>query len=138
MNVNRRLLIGFDWLWLLCLLALLGSGVLTLWSTVAGTSLGAYFGRQLLYLAIALLLFLIVLYFDYHLVSDFISIAYILGLAVLVVVLVFGETRHGNKSWLTSERWHFNPRNSSRSSSWSPWPDTTPKPNGTTWNWGNC
>jgi rod shape determining protein RodA len=102
-KLNQRHLLSFDWLWFLAVLALAGIGILTIWSTTEGTNLNSYFGRQMLYAAIGLLAFLILLYFDYHLYSDFVSIIYACGLVVLVAVLLFGKTIHNNKSWLYSE-----------------------------------
>ncbi len=101
MIFNRRLLISFDWLWLLAVLLLTAAGVAAIWSTTEGTSLNSYFGRQLTYVCLALLVFAVLLYFDYHIYSDFITFIYLTGLAVLVLVLFFGHTSHGNKSWIS-------------------------------------
>lgn len=100
MRINRRLLISFDWLWFFALLALAASGVLAIWSTTEGTRLSFYFGRQLVYLSIAVSVFLVLLYFDYHLFSDYITFIYLVALAVLGLVLVAGTTIHSNKSWI--------------------------------------
>lgn len=100
MKVNERLLLSFDWLWLLAVLALAGSGLITIWSITRGTGLESYFGRQLLYLALSMGLFLIILLFDYHFFSDYIAIFYVAGIAVLVCVLFVGRTIHGTKGWL--------------------------------------
>ncbi len=100
MRIDRRAFLSFDWFWFLALLALSGAGLLAIWSTTNGTSLNSYFGRQLTYLGLALLAFLVVLYFDYHLYSDYVSLIYTAGLAVLVLVLFFGHTIHNNKSWI--------------------------------------
>ncbi len=100
MRIDRRFFFSFDWFWFLALLALSAAGLLAIWSTTEGTSLNSYFGRQLTYLALALLAFLIVLYFDYHLYSDYISLIYTVGLGVLILVLLVGHTIHNNKSWI--------------------------------------
>ncbi len=100
MNINRRFLLSFDWLWFLALLSLAGAGVLAIWSTTDGTSLNSYFGRQLIYASMAILVFLILLYFDYHLYSDYITLIYVIALALLCLVLVMGKTIHNNKSWM--------------------------------------
>lgn len=100
MKVSRRFLLSFDWVWFLALLGLAGTGLLAIWSTTVGTSLESYLGRQVVYLCVALVAFLILLYFDYHLYSDYIILAYISGVALLTLVLVIGRTVHNNKSWI--------------------------------------
>ncbi len=100
MNINRRLLLSFDWFWFLGLLGLAVIGLITIWSTKDAAALNSYFTRQLSYVGIAVSLFLIILYFDYHIFSDFITFIYLAGLGVLVLVLTMGHTVHANKSWI--------------------------------------
>ena len=101
MKINRRLLLSFDWLWFLGLLGLTGIGLVAIWSTTDAANLNSYFTRQLSYVGLAITLFLIILYFDYHIFSDFITFVYLAGLGILVLVLVMGHTVHANKSWLS-------------------------------------
>lgn len=108
-KLDQRLIFGFDWLWFLALLALSAAGVVAIWSTTDGTSLNSYFGRQIIYLCCGLLVFLILLNFDYHLFSDFISIIYLAGIAVLGLVLVIGRSIHANKSWIDIGLFSFQP-----------------------------
>ena len=108
-KADRRLLLSFDWLWFLAVLALSGAGVAAIWSTTEGTSLNSYFGKQLIFLGCSLLVFVILLYFDYHLFTDYITFIYIGGLAVLGAVLVFGRMIHGNKSWISMGIFSFQP-----------------------------
>lgn len=107
--MDRRLLLGFDWLWFLTLLALSGTGIVAIWSTTDGTSLDSYFGKQIIYLCCALLVFLVVMYFDYHVFSDFIVFIYAAGMVLLVLVLVIGVTVHGNRSWINLGFFSFQP-----------------------------
>lgn len=100
MKINRRLLLSFDWLWFLGLLCLSAIGLITIWSTTDAASVNAYFTRQLGYVGLAVMLFLVILYFDYHIFSDFITFIYLAGLGVLVLVLFMGHTVHANKSWI--------------------------------------
>jgi rod shape determining protein RodA len=109
MKVNQRLMLSFDWIWFLALLALAGAGLLAIWSTTVGTSLNSYLGRQVMYLGIALLVFLVLLYFDYHLYSDYIILAYLTGVALLALVLLIGRTVHNNKSWINLGGMAFQP-----------------------------
>jgi len=109
LRLNQRLALSFDWLWLLALLLLSATGIAAIWSTTQGTSLSYYVGRQLIYLAVAFLAFLVLLYFDYHLYTDYIAFAYLIGMAVLTLVLVAGHTVHANKSWLKMGTVNFQP-----------------------------
>jgi len=72
----------------------------TIWSTVDRAATNSYFTRQFTYLGIAVVLFLVVLSFDYHIFSDFITFIYLAGLGVLGLVLLAGHSVHSNKSWL--------------------------------------
>lgn len=58
---------------------------------------------------IAIVVFLVLLYFDYHIYTDYIAFAYLAGLVVLCLVFVIGHTVHANKSWLTLGLFHFQP-----------------------------
>jgi rod shape determining protein RodA len=108
-KVNRRLLFGFDWYLLLAILALSAAGIAAIWSTTDGTSLNSYFGKQLIYLCCSMLIFIVLLYFDYHFFSDYITFAYLLGLLVLGSVLVIGRSIHSNKSWIDLGIFSFQP-----------------------------
>jgi rod shape determining protein RodA len=102
-------MLSFDWLWFLSLLLLAAAGLTAIWSTTQGTSISYYLGRQFIYLCLSLVVFLVLLYFDYHLFTDYITIAYIGGLAILILVLVAGHTVHSNKSWLNLGIFSFQP-----------------------------
>ncbi len=100
MRLNRRLLVSFDWLWLVALLLLAAAGLMAIWTTTQGTNLSYYAGRQFIYLCLSLVVFLVLLYFDYHIYTDYIIIAYLTGIAILGLVLIIGHTVHANRSWL--------------------------------------
>jgi rod shape determining protein RodA len=108
-QVDRRLLRGFDWFLFLAILALSVAGVAAIWSTTDGTSLNSFYGKQLTYLCCSLLVFISLLYFDYHVFSDYITFIYLAGSSVLVLVLMFGHRIHGNKSWLSLGIFSFQP-----------------------------
>jgi rod shape determining protein RodA len=109
LQTDRRLLLSFDWLWFLALLALSSAGAAAIWSTTDGTSLDSYFGRQIVYLCCSLVVFLIMLYFDYRVFSDFIAFIYMAGLALLILVLFIGLSIHNNKSCLNFGVFSFQP-----------------------------
>jgi rod shape determining protein RodA len=108
-KADQRLFHGFDWFLFLAILALSGAGVASIWSTTDGTNLNSYFGKQLIYLCCSLLVFIVLLYFDYRLFSDYIILIYLAGLLVLGSVLVIGRSIHGNKSWLGVGIFSFQP-----------------------------
>ncbi len=109
MKLNRRLFVSFDWIWFLSLMLLAGAGLAAIWSTTRGTNLNYYLGRQFIYLCLSLLVFLVVLYFDYHIYTDYITMAYFFGLVVLALTLIIGHTVHANKSWLNLGLFSFQP-----------------------------
>src|SRR5512138_3566055 len=108
-KIDQRLILSFDWLWFLAVLALSAAGVIAIWSTTDGTSLNSYFGKQIVYVCCGLLVFLTVLYFDYHIFCDFITFIYLAGMAVLAMVLIVGSTIHANKSWINVGFFSFQP-----------------------------
>jgi rod shape determining protein RodA len=91
---------GFDWLLFLALLILSGAGIAAIWSTTGSVGVNSYFGKQIIYLVVALFAFFTLLFFDYHVFSDFISVIYLIGMVALGAVLVLGASVHGNKSWI--------------------------------------
>jgi rod shape determining protein RodA len=97
---EQRLFHGFDWLLFAALLLLSGAGIVAIWSTTGSVGLDTYFGRQVIYLVSALVLFFIVTCFDYRRFSDFIVILYLASIAGLGLVLLLGVSIHGNKSWI--------------------------------------
>ncbi len=109
MKIDRRYLLSFDWLWFLALLCLASAGLAAIWSTTEGTSLNSYFGKQVIYLSVALIGFLVLLYFDYHLYSDYITFIYVIAIALLCAVLFMGKTIHNNKSWISVGSFQFQP-----------------------------
>jgi len=109
MRLDRRAILSFDWVWFLAILALSTAGLTAIWSTTQGTSISYYLGRQAMYAGLALAVFLVLLYFDYHIYADFITFAYLSGLAVLALVLFVGHEVHSNKSWLNLGYFSFQP-----------------------------
>lgn len=107
--MDRRLFFGFDWILFLTLLALSSAGIIAIWSTTDGTSLDSYFGRQVIYLCCALFIFFVLLYLDYHYLSDYIVLIYLGGMALLGLVLIIGVSIHGNKSWISLGIFSFQP-----------------------------
>lgn len=100
MTFDRRHVLSFDWLWFLALMLLSAAGAVAIASAMPGTGLESYFGRQVIYLALALVVFLVVLAMDYHVFCDFSTFLYLGGIGTLVAVLFFGSTINASKSWI--------------------------------------
>ena len=108
-NLDGRNLRSFDWFWFFALLMLVGAGVMAIWSTTSGTGLHSYFGRQMIYLGCGLVVFSMLLCFDYHLFSDYIAVIYIGVMIVLGITLLIGRAVGTNKSWIDIGSFSFQP-----------------------------
>jgi len=108
-GLERRFINSFDWFWLLSLLTLAGVGIMAIWSTTSGTGLHSYFGRQIVFLCCALVVFFVLLYSDYHLFSDYIVVIYTVMMVVLGITLLLGRAVGVNKSWLNLGSFSFQP-----------------------------
>ncbi|MBM3790443.1 MAG: rod shape-determining protein RodA [Acidobacteria bacterium] len=100
MNIEQRVVQHFDWVWFFALILLSGTGLIAAWSMTNTGGWDSFLGRHFIFLGLGIIVFLSLLYFDYHLYADFIAVGYLLCLAVLVAVLVAGRAVHNNKSWL--------------------------------------
>ncbi|MEM7052313.1 MAG: rod shape-determining protein RodA [Acidobacteriota bacterium] len=81
-------------------LLLAAIGLATVQSASAELSID-YLPRQAVWVGLGLVLLLVTLAIDYHDLVDFSPFFYLGGLALLVVVLIFGEGPGGTRSWLT-------------------------------------
>lgn len=94
----------FDWLLLLMALAICALGVVEIYSATRlsppGSRLAGMHIRQVYWILIGVVGMFLVARIDYHTVLDRVPLLYLLGIAGLVAVLVFGERRFGAKSWI--------------------------------------
>jgi rod shape determining protein RodA len=93
---DRRLLLHFDWSLILLAAALVLAGLLTLWSLVP-----RFAARQLIWLAVGGIVFLVVISIDYRVLARWAPAAYAAGLAALLAVLVLGRSAQGARRWLS-------------------------------------
>lgn len=108
MATNRRSLRvpGLDLILLGAVLLLLMTGALLVWSATAprdvltGGDPTAYLTKQLVNIAIGLVLMVMVLATDHRTVRILAPLAYIAAVIGLVLVLVAGQTINGSRSWL--------------------------------------
>jgi rod shape determining protein RodA len=90
----------YDW-WLLAILAAICAlGVIEIYSATHGSSLAGMHIKQLRWLAVGVVLMFALSRLDYHLILDQAPILYLIGIAALSAVLLFGHTRFGAKRWL--------------------------------------
>ena len=109
MATNRRSLRvpGLDLILLGAVLLLLMTGALLVWSATAprdvltGGDPTAYLTKQLVNIAIGLVLMVMVLATDHRTVRILAPLAYIAAVIGLVLVLVAGQTINGSRSWLS-------------------------------------
>ncbi len=97
---------GLDWVLLAAVLALVTLGTLLVWSatssreSLTGGDPMAYLRRNLVNVAIGLVLMVVVTAVDHRWVRSLAPVAYLLSLVGLVLVLVAGQTINGSRSWV--------------------------------------
>jgi rod shape determining protein RodA len=99
MSALRRPLSFLDWPLLLAVLAIIGMGLVNLYSATRVAPKGL-FGTQLLFYGIGLLLLILAAAVDLRLLQRLAMPSYVLVLAMLVVVLVAGKVVNGSRRWL--------------------------------------
>jgi rod shape determining protein RodA len=97
---------GLDWILLGAVAGLLALGCLLVWSATAprdvltGGDSTAFLSRQLVNIAIGIVLMVMVLATDHRLVRIVAPLVYLASVVGLVLVLVMGSTVNGSRSWL--------------------------------------
>jgi rod shape determining protein RodA len=99
---DRRLLVNFDWTLLIAVGVLALIGIASLYSATSGwEGAGAnLYLKQTFWFAIGLCLALLVCCFDYRHLEHLGFHFYIINLALLVAVLIFGKSTMGATRWL--------------------------------------
>jgi rod shape determining protein RodA len=97
---------GIDWLLLLAVLALTVLGTLLVWSATSnredltGGDPSAYLSKQVVNIAIGLVLMVTVMATDHRWVRILAPLVYLASVGGLVLVLTMGTTVNGSRSWL--------------------------------------
>lgn len=97
---------ALDWLLMLAVLALVTLGTLLVWSAtthredLTGGDPSAYLKKQLVNIAIGLVLMVLVLATDHRWVRIVAPLVYLASVGGLVLVLTMGSTVNGSRSWL--------------------------------------
>ncbi|NWG03195.1 MAG: rod shape-determining protein RodA [Syntrophaceae bacterium] len=102
MQIDRRLLIHFDWTLLGMVLAIAAIGILNLYSAtakmeVSGTPL---YLKQIFWLLIGLMVMVTIAFIEYRSFSDMAYVIYSIALFLLIVVLVYGIITSGAQRWV--------------------------------------
>ncbi len=97
----RRFLQKFDWFLFITILLLLALGVLMIYSATLGESIADRSNtyRQIIYIAVGLGLLFLICFLDYRIFRSYSRIFYVIMLAALVGVLIFGPEIRGTRSW---------------------------------------
>lgn len=98
--IQNRTWRHFDWKLLFVVALLSGIGLVYIYSSTWGGRYVFAYNRQMLWLGLSCLAMLVVLLPDYHVLSEYSILIYLMILAILVGVLLFGKTVHGSTSWL--------------------------------------
>ncbi|MFN0110690.1 MAG: FtsW/RodA/SpoVE family cell cycle protein [Blastocatellia bacterium] len=106
-GINRRYLSDFDWPLLGMAMLLAAFGVLEI-SSAQPLSPGIW-KRQLVGVSIGLVLLFVVTLFDYRRIVNVAPYLYGVGVTLLALVLPFGRTVNGNRSWLYIGGFGFQP-----------------------------
>lgn len=103
--MSNSLIYRLDWLLILIYLLLVAVGIINVYSATYNESLNSIFdfsqliGKQLLFLIISVFLGIIILGINIKFFEHFAPISYILSIALLVGLFVFGKTVSGATSW---------------------------------------
>jgi len=99
--IDRRLITNFDWRLLVVIVAILGIGLLTLFSVTQHTPRTGIFIKQIYWIMIGLGVYLIVSFLDYHMVARYAFGFYGITLILLIMVLFVGKIGQGAQRWLS-------------------------------------
>lgn len=103
LRIDRRLIAHFEWPLLLCTLALISAGLITIASaTHAGDQeISRYVVRQATWAGIGVVAMLAALSFDYHLLQRYGYVLWLGAIALLIATALFGSSGGGAQRWIT-------------------------------------
>ncbi len=111
MKIDRRLLINFDWVFLGVVLLISAIGILNIYSAshnlcVRGEPL---YTKQIYWLLVGLVLMAITFSVDYHTIIRHAYLIYLISIALLFLVSLYGDITHGSQRWLVLWGFSFQP-----------------------------
>jgi len=105
LNIDRRLLKGFDWLTFGIVVLLAVIGILTIASAtrpmIEGAERPDFYLKQIVWLCFSMIALFVVVAFDYVWLQRFAYIFYAFGLLLLLLVLVAGKSSLGAQRWIS-------------------------------------
>lgn len=103
LRIDRRLIAHFEWPLLLCTLALIGAGLMTIASAThsADQELSRHFVRQLTWAGVGLVAMFAALSFDYHLLQRYGYALWGGAIVLLVLTAVIGTSGGGAQRWIS-------------------------------------
>jgi rod shape determining protein RodA len=110
--IDRRILKNFDFGFLIAVIILSLIGVMTIYSStrpLLGTQQEVFYLKQLNWIGLSLACFFALLIFDYRWPVRFANIFYVLGIALLGLVLIAGRKGMGAQRWLNLGFFSFQP-----------------------------
>lgn len=106
---DRPVLRNFDWVMLSCIVLIVGYGILMIFSATFQTQNSGLYLKQLEWLLLGAVLFVVIVNIDYHFLTDSSLLFYVFSLILLVLVLIVGKRISGAKSWFVLGHFHFQP-----------------------------
>jgi rod shape determining protein RodA len=101
----KRKPLKFDIILFICVIILSGFGILIIYSatksSISNIDSLFYFKKQLIFLAVSLVVFIAILFFDYRKLKKIWIIIYLLNIAGLVSVLFLGYEVNSSKGWIS-------------------------------------
>ncbi|MCX7913699.1 MAG: rod shape-determining protein RodA [Thermodesulfovibrionales bacterium] len=112
-KIDRRFFTTFDWFTFSLIILISIIGILTIYSAtrppIETTNHPDFYIKQIIWLSISILALLMTACFDYSLFKRFSYILYIIGIALLIIVLGLGKTTMGAQRWLNLGIFSFQP-----------------------------
>jgi len=100
-----------DWLLVFFLVPIVLAGLFTMKSFISEDGTRDFFGKQIIWIAVAFTIFLIFSYIDFRFLkqTNVIVFLYVLFCGILLVLFILGSVAHGAKSWFDFGSFSFQP-----------------------------
>ncbi len=111
MQIDRRLLIHFDWTLLGIVLVIASIGIVNLYSAAAKMEMSGtpFYLKQIFWLLIGLTVMVTIAFAEYRFYSDFAYIVHTIALGLLLMVLAYGMITSGAQRWVKIGSLSFQP-----------------------------
>lgn len=112
MNIDRRLLLNFDWPLLIMILFLCFIGEMNIYSagfSLAGKSQIPLYIKQLQWIGLGLIFMVLAFSIDYRLINRYAYPIYFISVIMLIGVILFGHEIRGSQRWIALGGFTFQP-----------------------------